>query len=1036
MATLKGLIGNPTIEVAGKARAFTAYGLRDLGGAFLMSAGDTGVFTPDGGAADSISIVTQPAGGRAVARSDGRISLDFNDDPTARDETVVYDKTVGGETTRETLTLTLAPPKNTLGWDPGRAYNLETDSDNATIADPPEVFRVIYVADGSGDGVDYTWYDLDAIRAKQGTTNGIAANGYAAAQSPANGESWYYGDDPSRPVSQSIGERIADVTAVSLSEYPPFFGRVRLLFKRGDTFTDEAFASLSGAGESALHPNFVGSWGDPADPMPLFTRQAIKITGLNYVMQDIRSQGGVSPTEFGNLILDNIWTDGAALSATSGNDELNRGFTMRRIRSYDSAPDAPREGNTWAAHQDRQSGAYFANTADVLVEDIFIDRGGWNEGYRADKKYEVDGAFYPKPPDIYSQNMYTQTENLSLTFRNFISTRGSLSALQVRAGGIVDGFLSLGNNAGLSMGPGWYDSGETLKNGQVDGNWSMMNNTVHSWVGLADTLSGQVNQTAGGHTWGAADLSIQNSLIINSERPAGYTINVLANDSDLGPGISSGFNTYRGHRPYGYGWSNSVKDAEGSSFTYGSIADNDLIVSNWGRSINPDENVGDVPEATRDALHIGLHADTLLGTSGAYLDDFCDHLRMLDAPWDMMQGVMNYFLDPFGRGVTMRAAPQTVTFQPNETRRTPGIRADIGLDWSTGDLPGTVAGDSIDLDGHRVHWNMTPKNSIANLTFGAGGALVLWGGALKPTGAVNLDDAGNALALHQGAKFHIDGYAGVGALTLETIESRFLNTGTVLGGINVTARHASEIIFGYDDAAWTAASGDTITIYGHTKNGFDGAAGGAASLTLDAGSTLRFLPSAVISLTNNTRPIVSEPIPIGYSGPGLITRSPRIFSKEGSTITGLTSGATGTARLVSRKGSFIADDLTGAFQDEESFSGEGLAHYVYPQGDMTLGDLNKVPDVRLGVIREVRTGINGTTAPNVASTVNLGGTLHVDVTALPNGTYTLIDVDTVTGTFDAVTAAGNGARDLTIAITGTTVTLTVATGTGQISGGT
>ena len=73
-------------------------------------------------------------------------------------------------------------------------------------------------------------------------------------------------------------------------------------------------------------------------------------------------------------------------------------------------------------------------------------------------------------------------------------------------------------------------------------------------------------------------------------------------------------------------------------------------------------------------------------------------------------------------------------------------------------------------------------------------------------------------------------------------------------------------------------------------------------------------------------------------------------------------------------------------------------------------------------------------ASSVVSTVVLGGTLHLDLTADPgNGTYTLIDVDTVSGSFDTVTAAGNGSKALTIAKTGTNVTVQIANGAGTIT---
>lgn len=75
--------------------------------------------------------------------------------------------------------------------------------------------------------------------------------------------------------------------------------------------------------------------------------------------------------------------------------------------------------------------------------------------------------------------------------------------------------------------------------------------------------------------------------------------------------------------------------------------------------------------------------------------------------------------------------------------------------------------------------------------------------------------------------------------------------------------------------------------------------------------------------------------------------------------------------------------------------------------------------------------------PDMPSAVVInGGTLHLDVTEVDNDTYTLIDVDSVSGAFDAVTATGNSAKDLTISISETAVTVMVEDGNGTVTGGT
>ena len=102
------------------------------------------------------------------------------------------------------------------------------------------------------------------------------------------------------------------------------------------------------------------------------------------------------------------------------------------------------------------------------------------------------------------------------------------------------------------------------------------------------------------------------------------------------------------------------------------------------------------------------------------------------------------------------------------------------------------------------------------------------------------------------------------------------------------------------------------------------------------------------------------------------------------------------------------------------------------------------PEILFSGIAEFVSGMNGfddgntyrLIEPDLPSAVVLGGTLHLDVTALSNATYTLIAADSVSGSFDAVTAAGNGAKDLTISISETAVTVMIEDGDGTVTGGT
>ena len=238
--------------------------------------------------------------------------------------------------------------------------------------------------------------------------------------------------------------------------------------------------------------------------------------------------------------------------------------------------------------------------------------------------------------------------------------------------------------------------------------------------------------------------------------------------------------------------------------------------------------------------------------------------------------------------------------------------------------------------------------------------------------------------------------------------------------------YMSEVVLAWDAGAFTLSSGETLTVYGRSKVGFDGTGAGAVSLTLASGSTLAFKPTIKLA---------------GVTPTGAF-RVP----KEGFTVTGDTSGATGTVRELQYRSvqdwMAAVDDLDGVFENGEDVSGVVTAYVDESIGHWdAYASLRFAPTYLLGTISEFITGVNGYSgddivATDVASTVNLGGTLHLDVNGVANGTYTLIDVDTVSGTFDAVTAENNSAKDLTISITGTTVTVLVEDGDGTVTGGT
>ncbi|WP_414899078.1 hypothetical protein [Rhodovulum sp. YEN HP10] len=90
-------------------------------------------------------------------------------------------------------------------------------------------------------------------------------------------------------------------------------------------------------------------------------------------------------------------------------------------------------------------------------------------------------------------------------------------------------------------------------------------------------------------------------------------------------------------------------------------------------------------------------------------------------------------------------------------------------------------------------------------------------------------------------------------------------------------------------------------------------------------------------------------------------------------------------------------------------------------------------DGRLATIREFRSGVNGTQAPDIVSSVELGGAaLVLDLTGVAAGSHALIAADSVTGRFGSVSGTIDPGLDATVAVSATGVSLTVTAGSGRI----
>ena len=1023
MATLKNLTGAVTITVNGTARAFTDYGVPSAAIEYPIIAARNFVFT-DPTEPDSIEIVTPPERGKLVARSDGRMSFNYNDHLQTNTMSFTYNRTKDSVTTQVTATITVAANvEYEGGWTEGRWYSPETDANDRVIVDPMANTRYIYCRTSGSP------YSRSAIAAYENTANGNSALSAAditrawVNNNNVNGESFRYGETEAFAVDE-------EVAGFQLRNARDDDVQFMLLYNYGDTFTQsvgsDAF-EVSGRGYSPLHPHLVGAYGTGADPFFDQTsgKQASDIgaTSSNIVMQDIHlkySRGG--GTTLQNICFDGVTTERESMALSGGSTYVSDAITVRRHRSIDATMDAPDNpaATTWGTNADRKEGFFLNNFNYMLLDQIFVSGAGWayTDGYRPDRDISEG-----KSPNNTSHSVYMDGNGAGAYFKDCILLHGSHSTIQARCGAIVSNGFGLGHNTGFApIGTGAADYASLGGRGTDGANWSMVHRFVQTEMGRKD-YDGASYPHGGGFQLNATNVSLMDSLVIN-----GGTKTPWSDPTALSFGTPDPDRTANAGNVYF-----PLKLADNpKTLTPASMDRDEVYWTNWERSINPDSlpAAGSLSEAARDALTINAYENAKTSSSGKTSRDFDTRLRGLDAPWAEIDELNSYFLGAVGLGFTARTVAQTVTFAPDSAGGTPGQLAIFSGDWDTSDLPGTADGDSIDLDGHKVFWSITPENSINNFTFGAGGQLEMWSGALRPTGTINVHSAGNSLNMWKGAKFELAATPAGGVLDAQLCESRLHVSGTVTGNLDLAVIGRSEFLID-EGAAITFGTGRTLEISGNCRAGFDGNSAGAASLTMGAGATLSFKRGAILSVNG----LVTYDALASSSNMRRCRGIPRV----GDVIEGAISGATGVVAGVYNVSSLnvvriYVDNIVGSFQNAEQLLGPTWAGPYYignsrdglgsAGGDADLaaiGTINAAPTVLMPQIAEFTSGIYGTGAPSVASTVTLasGSTVTVDTTGLAVGDYDLIVADTLTNS-GATLPAGVSV------VSGTTLRLTVS----------
>ena len=727
-----------------------------------------------------IRILSGVEHGNVTVNSDNTFALVMTQSDFIGQQSFTYEAThADGSVTVHEIGLNVTEGLQEGGWGTGEShYMLATDADDKVIVEHGENHMKVYVS-----GAQDAWSladiaDAEGMSVSQVTGEFLANHGT-------------YGQSESMALAEDAGNALWSEVSGDFSETSNW-----LLFERGYEYGDVHLLARGASGEGELNPLYIGAWGE--GDRPEITSYADGYlnnnTSSNIVLQDLHFSGGYRVLSTENIIFDGIKvTDEQLVTMHSS------GVTVRNSEFYDNTTDASKsDGDTWVGHLDRQQG-YFANYNEgMLIEGLFLDHNGWEDGY--DPYGSVDD---PMPPSMYSHNLYFGTSIDDLTARDIISMRGSATGLLLRSGGFYEDLVLIDNNSGIV-----FKGGDHADEGQT-GYYTLLTDSLvtsggHRWSDI----------TNGGLTFGVRDEGELTSLVDN----------IVTHLADP----------------------NNQAEQDAKTTTHDGLTNenpyyNDTIVYNWEYDEpGSDQNTEGLDTAVLDQTTIQNFTAQLLGKPDATIADLADYLRAQgDGAFDDVVDadlILRFFQEGFGVEADIRGVDTMLRFEPNDLAE--GVRWDNRLNWDTEDLPGLYAEDDVDLAGNHVVFGT--NTTIDMLDFGAGGMLNVYGGRLEVTGGITGDDSGS-LNVEGAGQAWVDGSDADG-LDVTVQGGRFVNTGT-LSNTDITAS-GGQTVLATGGAEYDLGAGDTLKVVGDADVGFDGDNGDIAILDMQEDAILAFTADA------------------------------------------------------------------------------------------------------------------------------------------------------------------------------------------------
>lgn len=850
--------------------------LLNLGNAQISGARVTTLLPGNYETARNVSVIDAPDEGHLTVNPDNSLALVMTGSDYRGPLSFTVEITAAnGSTSRQTVNLEVTSPSQAAGWGTGAdQYMLETDANDNLVVETGDNHREVYVS-ASADALT-----VADIAAREGISRSAVDGEWLAAHPE-------YGSNPDMALAQDAGAMLwAQLTRADLGAEP---GSHWLRFEKGYSYDGfgESHADLFPhgiQGEDELHPIVITSYGQGEQPVIEAFQRAFHDEFANIVVRDLHFTDrielvGPDGTDSKNIIFDSLtFSEDGEISA-----QQMDGITLRNSTFANTGEDTPVNGNNWQPSPDRDYGVYSSNSSGVLIENNTFVHIGWGDGYDPNG----DGDF-PQPPSMFTHNIYMQHSVRDLTFRDNISAEASSYGIQFRSGGFAEDNLFFENNNGLMVrGGDWQGTGPA-------GNFTLLSGNVVTSAGYKDANS--IGSLAMGITNNALDTTLIDNIVAHQTDP--NDPGALEDQPSSHGGLNNDFVPFYDdtivHNWYG---SNAVK---------------------WGMVDDLQKNTGGLDIDLLNDTTITNLARTLLNDPRADAGDLADWITENDVSADELNA---YFQEAFGVLQGTRTSAEEIRFIPNEIGD--GVRWDNRINWSTEDLPGTVAGDGVDLGGNWVVYG--GNHTIRALGFGDGGQLDISNGRLDVNARTYAEGNGGFVNLSSAGQFWLGtGHIGAATLNVSLDGGRFANTGVITGNVDLFVDDGQALLSA-DGGDFTLGAGESLVVRGaDAQVGFDGYNNQLGVISFDAGSEVVFMSD----------------------GTGL------------GSISEFRSGAYGDAPRVN---SHIELSLTDIVVDLSATSGLANGTYTLMSADEITGNIDSFDVIGLSSNRSATLTINHTT---------------------------------------------------------------------------